>query len=178
MRVLRGFTRVDVLIVAAIIAILVLFFATRIGHVRDSPGRAAAEERQISTALGSFFLDNGCYPLPEKPQQSGSSVQKNMFGELASAYTEIGHGARAKRIYLTTPISYMSSLPFEPFRGRGNEFSYLYMSDGISYYVIISYGPDGVPDILHDGGSINLPFLIYSPSNGVSSRGDIITAGP
>ena len=175
---MRGFIGIELLVAAAIIAILVLFLVPRIGHVRDSPGRAAAEERQISTALGSFFLDNGCYPLPENPKQSGSSVQKNMLGELASAYVEIGHGARMKRIYLTTPIAYMSSLPLEPFRGRGNQYSYLYMSDGISYYVIVSYGPDGVPDIICDGGGINLPALIYAPSNGTSSRGDIITIGP
>jgi hypothetical protein len=98
----------------------------------------------------------------------------------------------------------MSSIPFDPFRGGGNDWTYLYGSNGTSYYIIVSYGPDGQsgngptgtrtePLIVKDytgaretdwdraayrDGKLILRDLIYAASNGTSSGGDIIKTGP
>jgi len=114
----------------------------------------------------------------------------------------IAIGARGdRRIYLTTPVSYMSSIPFDPFDGDGKSESYGYGSNGQSYYILLSFGPDaqqlnGIEDDNLDGrsytgarrndfrrvgfrkGKFLLSELFYDPSNGTSSTGDVMRIGP
>ncbi|MFH1742134.1 MAG: prepilin-type N-terminal cleavage/methylation domain-containing protein [bacterium] len=206
MKRLKGFTLIELLIVVAIIGILAAIAVPNFlnAQVRAKVSRAQAEEKQLQTALESFFLDNSSYPPLTNMDRTISNNYKNNPGNLDSARIEIGRGARARRMYLTTPISYMSSIPFEPFRGGGNDYSYLYGSNGTSYYILVSYGPDGQPgnglrgnDVepllvkdytgarendwdraAYKDGKLTLSQLTYAPSNGTSSGGDVIKTGP
>ena len=79
---------------------------------------------------------------------------------------------------ITTPIAYMSSLPGDPFAPPGGSVGYQYMAAGESF-VIVSYGPDAILDtpVNPNAATIPSPLLYYDPSNGLTSRGDIIRAG-
>ncbi len=188
MMISSGLTRAERLTIWAIIGVVVVYLVAAYvnmvvagfmnAQVRARISRALAEERQIAVALESFFLDNGCYPLSVDASRTDAALMKDMFGNLTSAHIENASGSSIKRIYMTTPIAYIAQVPSDPHRGRGNEYGYLYMSDGSSYYAIVSYGPDGVPDIAPDTDKFRLAQLIYAPSNGTYSRGDIITIGP
>lgn len=206
MRRLKGFTLIELLIVVAIIGILAAIAVPNFlnAQIRAKVSRARAEEREIATALEEFFVDNSSYPPLTNRDRRISRLYRDNPGNLDSARIEIGRGSRARRIYLTTPVAYMSSIPFDPFRGKGNEWSYLYGSNGTSYYIIASYGPDGVPGngtggrgkeplLVKDytgarendwdraayyNGTLTLRELIYAASNGTSSGGDIIRVGP
>lgn len=62
------------------------------GFTRCSPiAHAQAEERQIATALETYYIDNNCYP-PGKP----------FVGNVSDLYQ------------LTTPVAHLSSIPVEP----------------------------------------------------------------
>ncbi len=202
MKKFKGFTLIELLIVVAIIGILAAIAVPNFlnAQVRAKVSRAEAEMREIATALESFYIDNNSYPPLTNLDRSISRLYRDNPGNLDSARIEIGRGSRARRIYLTTPVSYMSTIPFDPFRGSGNEHCYLYGSNGTSYYVIASYGPDGIsgngtsgnrvePFIVKDytgaklndwdraayrDGTLSLPDSLYQSSNGTSSTGEIV----
>jgi len=207
MKRLKGFTLIELLIVVAIIGILAAIAVPNFlnAQVRAKVSRAQAEERELRTALEEFFIDNNSYPPLTNLDRAISRLYQNNPGNIDSARIEIGTGTRARRIYLTTPVGYISSLPFDPFRGSGNEHTYLYGSNGTSYYIVTSYGPDGMsgnaariarmqgPMLVKDytgarendwdraayrDGQASLRELLYAPSNGTSSTGDIVVVGP
>jgi hypothetical protein len=63
---------------------------------------------------------------------------------------------------LCAPVAYLSRIPADPFT-EGSELNYTKL--GKKEFLIWGIGPDGI----NDNGQI-----IYDPSNGISSRGDII----
>lgn len=207
MRRLKGFTLIELLIVVAIIGILAAIAVPNFlnAQVRAKVSRAVAEERELQTALEEFFIDNNSYPPLTNLDRAISRMYRENPGNIDSARIEIGRGSRARRIYLTTPVGYISSLPFDPFRGGGNDWTYLYGSNGTSYYIIASYGPDGMsgngttsgrltePLLVKDytgaretdwnraayrDGNLTLRDLLYAASNGTSSTGDLVRVGP
>ena len=210
MKRLQGFTLIELLIVVAIIGILAAIAVPNFlnAQVRAKVARAESELKGIKTALESFFIDNNQY-MPLNNNRTVVATQyrgldKNDAGaaRINFAHILIGNSRSGRRLYLTTPVSYISSIPYDPFRGDGNEFGYGYGSDGQSYYIMTSWGPDNgeglsgisngelneldytgarVSDYRVAGvrqGNFVLADMKYNPSNGTSSTGDIISTGP
>lgn len=205
MKRLQGFTLIELLIVVAIIGILAAIAVPNFmnAQVRAKVARAESEMRNIQNALESFFIDNNGYP----PMSNDRLLMRKQYrgleddqSDINIAHIAIGTGSRARRLYLTTPVAYISSLPFDPFHGDGQEFGYGYGSNGQSYYLLSSYGPDQA-DGLGSGDALNeleytgaritdtrragirdgnwwLSQYIYNPSNGITSDGDVIRVGP
>lgn len=130
--------------------------------------RAKADMKALATALEMFFIDNNTYPLALE----GRTIDK--------AGIKVGEGERARIVRLTTPISYISQIPPDPFNPDGN--TYRYFSDGISSYVLVSDGPDQKPDYderQYKGERLSdLNQFAYNPAQGEESSGDIIRVGP
>ena len=94
-----GFTLIELLIVVAIIGILAAIAVPNFlnAQMRAKIANAVSDMRSIDTALEMYRLDNNLYPQWLDP--SGTAINP-----------------LPRRLYpLTTPISYMSSVPQDPF---------------------------------------------------------------
>lgn len=184
----RGFTLIELLIVVAIIAILAAIAIPNMleAQTRSKVARAQADQRSLATALEAYAVDRNEYP-----------TYKNSIDYAPFA----GESVTFVPILLTTPISYITSLPFDPFTGKRtglnvlgprtyfykNDYPLVYLgktqneghvqlhyhsltgSDRPVVWETWSFGPD----LDDDHGTI-----LYDPTNGTVSSGDMMRFGP
>jgi prepilin-type N-terminal cleavage/methylation domain-containing protein len=101
-----GFTLIELLIVVAIIAILAAIAVPNFleAQVRSKVSRAKADMRSVATGLEAYFVDNNRYPPPVEfglPYVWGETNMPPYMMKTSS--------------YLTTPLSYLTSLPGDVF---------------------------------------------------------------
>ena len=160
-----GFTLIELLIVVAIIAILAAIAVPNFleAQTRAKVARARADMRTESTGLETYKIDNNEYPRPFDAFDASGGVyytRANWHEHIPST--------------LTTPISYISVIPLDPFKpmapsnqaakvrveGRhfyfnapfsiksvaagGTQNSYKKYQEEAGYYAIFSYGPDRI----------------------------------
>ncbi len=172
-----GFTLIELLIVVAIIAILASIAVPNFleAQARAKVSRAEADLRTIATGLEAYCTDwNGYPPTPLEALSD-----------------------RSQRLApLTTPVAYLSSLPHEIFT-KGQREPYPFWSDNLNdamkfspiyfymmqekrkrgRWVLFSRGPDMDYEIAVEEGGEGL-MMIYDPTNGTASSGDVMRFGP
>jgi general secretion pathway protein G len=97
----KAFTLIELLIVVAIIAILAAIAVPNFleAQVRAKVSRTKADMRTVKTAMECYYVDNNKYPTG------------------ASADCDYPHGNARFRLWrLTTPISYITSIPVDAFQ--------------------------------------------------------------
>jgi prepilin-type N-terminal cleavage/methylation domain-containing protein len=199
----QAFTLIELLIVVAIIAILAAIAVPNFleAQTRAKVSRVKADMRTIVTALESYRVDSTKYPsavylgFPD----DGEWHMWFLYALTNKQYTGIGTSPDGRNP-LTSPISYLATIPLDPFT---TYYSVRYMDWGqvtsaSVFYAYRSNGqfPFGIPDppgpyiwwpavdyylrsagpncifYSHDSG------LIYDPTNGTVSDGDMWYVGP
>jgi hypothetical protein len=139
--------------------------------LRDRVARALADMRSMATAVEAFAVDAGHFPASVEGANPQSVAQGDpLLRDMPTLST---------RESLTTPVAYLSALFADPFNPHGSTFSY--WQDGRGW-ILVSPGPDGVfdsnPARDYQGDirqpSARLVSLIYDPTNGETSGGDLM----
>jgi len=194
-----GFTLIELLIVVAIIAILAAIAVPNFleAQTRAKISRNKADMRTEATALETYRIDQNKYPPSWEFNPTGA-------GRVWGTFTEIPGGPFHSRIpsLLTTPVSYLNSVPEDPFRkvksaGNLKEVSLRHIYFNLPYHMVdyptasnfvtakklggewlfYSIGPDG--DEVNRPGGTGAPLVSqrvyrdYDATNGTTSLGNI-----
>lgn len=184
---LQAFTLIELLIVVAIIAILAAIAVPNFleAQTRAKIARVRADVRSVVTALETYKIDSNKYP----------TAADYPYFAFRGTRMDTAHYHSRIPSWLTTPISYMNSLPediFIPDKYTGNFDRYVYYNyeeylaayNDANYrgrvaqtggYMFYSMGPD--QDGNYDAGpklGYMGTFSRYDASNGTISLGNII----
>ena len=168
-----GFTLIELLVVVAIISILASIALPNFmeAMTRAKVARVKSDLRTIATAMETFAVDHNRYPAI--PDALGPRYQL--------------------LCPLTTPISYMSEIPHDPFHStdpkgvegwragmyayggspRPSPFIWILGSDGPDR--VMNTDPEAFASYSGFGKYASL-LILYDPTNGTTSAGDIIRA--
>jgi len=161
----HAFTLIELLIVVAIIGILAAIAVPNFmnARMRATIARMESDMKAIGDALMMYRLDNKCY---------FNNMSSNPYQELRP---------------LTTPVSYIASIPADPFRvpnakyaSTTTNYDYTAYGDGkcATDWCIHGLGPDTDEDAGScgpgPGAREAFKSLLYNPSNGLVSSGDVI----
>ncbi len=127
----RGFTLIELMIVISVMAILIGISLPYFKGMQDegNSAKAAGELRTLATAIESFYIHNGEYPVESEAVNITYDWQTD-----TDSLTD------------ATPTIVLTALndPFD----SAQEYSYLTSeASGSKYYVVFSVGPDGDPNI-------------------------------
>ncbi len=179
----KAFTLIELLIVVAIIGILAAIAVPNFlnAQMRAKIAKVESDHKSLSTALESYMLDQNNYP--------GDHDLDNYMGGERGLFR------------LTSPVSYMSALPSDPFVEKklaailslGNSNAYAAngrpdyeMGSGADNegkykkkaYSLMSYGPDYFDDnSSHDSFPFGTDHDRFDPTNGLKSSGNLFRFG-
>lgn len=188
-----GFTLIELLIVVAILTVLSAIATPNFleAQTRAKVSRTHNDLRTLSTALETYRVDYNGYPVVGNPD----------FPDRFDVYISL-----TKRLKpLTTPVSYITTLPGDPFyskdvEGIASEIDHYVYAPGNLYfgasslfasnqyrntiYSVSGRGPDrkiyfGGYCMAHPVAHAHKANIIglYDPTNGTTSKGDIFRNG-
>lgn len=202
MRPHKAFTLIELLIVVAIIAILAAIAVPNFleAQVRSKVSRTKADMRSVATALEAYVIDNNKYPVDYSDTLVGVTVANTFMGRLKYLTTPIAYITTLPEDFFAIKAAEgkAPTVSPAPYRQGGlvsgaviRPVVYDYAKfdrsphpypDSISVWSEITSSPESVawalnspgPDISHHLYLGNSGIVIYDPTNGTVSRGQII----
>jgi prepilin-type N-terminal cleavage/methylation domain-containing protein len=198
-RASKAFTLIELLIVVAIIAILAAIAVPNFleAQTRAKVSRALADMRSLATAIEAYRVDSNRYP-PRSITEVDTTMRRITPPPLGRAPTTLEDSRPRSLSYLSSPVSYITSIPVDPFERVltppfntleywDNRYSSVYFASEITRggWILVSVGPDGgagwgiagptfgYPDDMIPG---NFP-VPYDATNGTVSLGNIFRLG-
>ncbi len=180
-----AFTLTELLVVVAIISILASIALPNFfqAQVKAKVTRCQADMRTISVALEVYHVDHNTYPPWTQ--------------NLVESHDD-RHPNQIRYYRLTTPTAYMTEIPRDPFATYANQEDYEWWGWAYDYvdsfdpkngmvdphawghvWRINSWGPDNTNGYAgrYIGCIQGRPEFLYCPTNGLSSKGDILRVG-
>jgi len=192
-----GFTLIELLIVVAIIAILAAIAIPNFleAQVRSKVSRAKTDMRSFAVALEAYRTDQNGYPTfhytdytyRSDPLGTGpGSVREWFVGGLYAVICNDTGSPFTGPYQITTPITYITSLPPDPFhQAEGDDpydtRSFMYVNwvyakeqnPGVVDDVFRMYGDWRLSSAGPDKSRHDAFHLLYDPTNGTVSLGQI-----
>lgn len=155
----KGFTLIELLIVVAIIAILAAIAVPNFleSQVRAKNARVLSDMRTIRVGLESYYVDNNRYP------------------ETDLGIDQLQNNNRRSIYRLTTPITYLTSMPASPFKENYGTGGQPKIASLVKTYLYVR--KLGVPGLTTPPGNASL----YAPdtdNNYVLDRTAYLEVGP
>ena len=187
----KGFTLIELLIVVAIIAILAAIAIPNFmeAQVRSKVSRAKADMRTVATALESYFVDKNHYPndvengwpyyLTRQLSTPQAYLSTSKFydpfvvtGYIAPVFNVFDYPKRFRYWNMEAALGQWPGLGSArpPLADGGGMAGYHEAVERFGMWRLVSNGPDKV--INWDATWPNI--LVYDPTNGTYSRGDIV----
>ncbi|RJP31362.1 MAG: prepilin-type N-terminal cleavage/methylation domain-containing protein [Candidatus Omnitrophota bacterium] len=140
----KGFTLIELLIVVAIIGILAAIAVPNFlnAQTRAKIARCWADMKSMNTAVQQLQLDTNHLPIDgwDDDTDVGRQILKDIFngvGDFPEAVRTTVHYLAV----LTSPISYMSSVPIDPFLSYGKSMSDYGFGSGYGTYIYADVDP-------------------------------------